>query len=64
METRRICYVEQKHEGEWRFYCYLINGAQRPGRLGFGAAGRGWVWARNLVKKDPDHWRIVGEDVE
>ena len=64
MRTRSICYVEHLVDGVWRFHCYLINGAQIPGRLGHDRAGSAWVWARKLVKEDPDHWRIIGEDVE
>jgi hypothetical protein len=48
--------VHQKIDGEWKFYCYLIRGADAPGA--HPRVAKDWAWAKKLVAEKPDEWRI------
>lgn len=44
---RRSIELQKLIDGEWRWYCYLIDGADQPGH--YGPANNDWLWAKQLL---------------
>lgn len=52
--------VEIVKDGKWALYCFLIDAADRPGH--FGSAADAWAWARLVVVRHPNKFRIVKDE--
>jgi hypothetical protein len=51
--TRKSVELQRLVGNEWRWCCYLIDGADQPGR--YGVAADHWVWAKRLLTGRTDY---------
>lgn len=56
--TKRTCELQLKGpDGQWKFYSYLIYGADERGK--YGPAAQAWADAKVVIKQQPDQWRVI-----